>query len=101
MTVREAAARLEVSESLIYRLCATGQLPHRRIGTRRGTIRIDAEDLTALSEACRREKPPETGSPATPVPIRPATGRLDGQPFRYLRTPGPARDRKPRPDRDG
>ena len=47
MTVREAAKLLEVSERTVYALCQSGQLACRRIGTRRGAIRItrDAIDL--------------------------------------------------------
>jgi excisionase family DNA binding protein len=53
MTVREAAARLEVSESLIYKLCAAGRLAHHRIGLGRGTIRIEPESVEALKRECR------------------------------------------------
>jgi excisionase family DNA binding protein len=45
MTVAEAAKLLEVSPKTIYDLCRTGLIGHLRIGTKRGTIRIEPEDV--------------------------------------------------------
>lgn len=47
LTVKEAAVRACVSESLIYAWCAEGTLPHLRVGRKgsRGHIRIAVEDL--------------------------------------------------------
>ena len=45
MTVKDAAARLEVSIDTVYQLCARGKLRHRRIGVGRGTIRISEDQL--------------------------------------------------------
>ena len=42
LTVREAAERLGCSEALVYLLCSERRLPHVRLGTGRGTIRIQA-----------------------------------------------------------
>ena len=40
MTVKQAAARLEVSQATIYSLVAAGKLRCVRVGIGRGTIRI-------------------------------------------------------------
>lgn len=45
MTVRQAAERLEVSQSTVYALVAAGLLACSRIGLGRGCIRISAEQL--------------------------------------------------------
>jgi excisionase family DNA binding protein len=55
VTVPQAAAVLEVTPALVYRLCAAGRLAHRRIGLGRGTIRITAEDLAAYLESVKVE----------------------------------------------
>jgi excisionase family DNA binding protein len=45
-TVKDTAARIGVSEQLVYALCAGRRLRHVRVGLGRGTIRIpeDAVD---------------------------------------------------------
>jgi excisionase family DNA binding protein len=53
LTVGEAAERLGVSESLVYRLCEDRKLPHVRIGCGRGTIRILESDLDEFIQSCR------------------------------------------------
>jgi excisionase family DNA binding protein len=55
MTVQEAASRLEISVSLVYRLVADGRLGHARIGGRgrRGKIIITEEDVRAFLGRCR------------------------------------------------
>ncbi len=47
MTVREVAARLEVSVPLVYRLIARGRLQCSRHGLGRGVIRVSEEQLAA------------------------------------------------------
>jgi hypothetical protein len=42
------AARLCVSTATVYKLCATGKLPHLRV---LGAIRVPPADLVALSNA--------------------------------------------------
>ena len=53
MTVKQAAAILEVSDSLVYELCRLGRIRHVRHGRpgRRGTIRIDNESLAEYRKA--------------------------------------------------
>jgi excisionase family DNA binding protein len=53
MTVKAAAKRLGVSDSLVYELCACGALPHVRIGRpgSRGCIRISEADIEAYLAA--------------------------------------------------
>ena len=45
LTVREAAARLHVSASTIYALCAQGKLPNGRVSN---ALRISVVDVEAL-----------------------------------------------------
>lgn len=47
MRVRDVAARLEVSPSLVYQLIAAGKLRCTRHGLGRGTVRISEEQLAA------------------------------------------------------
>jgi excisionase family DNA binding protein len=55
MDVREAAKKLEISTSLVYRLCQTGKLRHLRIGTgSRDLIRISDEHLEEFRRSCER-----------------------------------------------
>lgn len=77
LTVKQAAARACVSESLIYAWCADGTLPHLRIGRRgkRGTIRIAIEELDGVLAAFKVSgrpsvsAPPSSGSPASPFSV--------------------------------
>ena len=57
LTVREAGERLRVSQATVYHLCADGQLPHLRIGTGRGAIRITEEELAAFLERSKVDRP--------------------------------------------
>jgi excisionase family DNA binding protein len=54
MTVREAAAKIGVSASLVYELCREGVLRHTRHGRpgKRGTIRISEEAVAEYVAAC-------------------------------------------------
>ena len=47
MTVKNAAERMGISDSLVYELCACGSLPHVRIGRpgSRGCIRLTEADI--------------------------------------------------------
>jgi excisionase family DNA binding protein len=68
LTVKQAAARLGVSPSLVYALCAAGVLAHARHGRpgRRGKIVIPEDALAAYQAACRKEGRPT----AAPLPLR-------------------------------
>jgi excisionase family DNA binding protein len=57
LTPKQAAERLNVSDSLIYAWCSAGALPHYRFGKpgRRGKILIDEVELDAFVAAHRRE----------------------------------------------
>ena len=61
MTIRETAARLEVSESLVYGLISSRKLGHYRLGNGRGRIRVSDEHLAEYLARCtfgvREEKP--------------------------------------------
>jgi excisionase family DNA binding protein len=45
LTVQQAAKRFNVSARTLYALCNERKLPHSRVGTGRGTIRIMPSDL--------------------------------------------------------
>jgi excisionase family DNA binding protein len=51
-TVKEVAERLHVSLTVVYQLCASRQLPHLRLGPKRGAIRIREQDLQTFLAAC-------------------------------------------------
>ena len=53
LTVKEAASELKVSLGAIYAMCDENTLPHTRIGSDRGTIRIARADLKKLWRARR------------------------------------------------
>lgn len=61
MTVKEAARRVGVSESLVYEWVNSGLLAHFRFGRKgkRGSIRIEEADLSAFLASCRQEAKPE------------------------------------------
>lgn len=46
LTVKDVAARLNVSLSCVYQLVEAGRLPHHRIGLGRGAIRCSESDLS-------------------------------------------------------
>lgn len=54
LTVREVAQRLNVSIGLVYALCSSGRLEHRRYGTGRGTIRVNVESIEMYEHRSRR-----------------------------------------------
>lgn len=55
MTAKQAAAKLEISQSLLYRLIQEGRLPCRRIGQRgkRGKIIVLEKDLELFLETVK------------------------------------------------
>lgn len=57
MDVKTAAQKLEISQSLLYRLIAEKRIDHYRIGGRhrRGKIVVDDEAIRAFREECRAE----------------------------------------------
>ena len=65
LTVNDVAARLQISTSSVYLLVEHGQLPHHRVGARRGAIRVSEDDLAAYLHGCR-EKPREQPVKAAP-----------------------------------
>jgi excisionase family DNA binding protein len=65
LTVKEAAARLGVSDKLVYSLCKAGKIVHERHGLGRGTIRITEEALEEYRRQARVEL-----SYSTPVPLK-------------------------------
>jgi excisionase family DNA binding protein len=65
LTVRQAAERASVSQSLVYEWCSSGILPHMRLGRpgKRGCIRIDEADLENFLAQCHQEARPQTNLP--------------------------------------
>lgn len=57
LTVPEAAALLNVGESTIRDMCASGRLPHVRVGNGRGTIRIRRADVVEFQNSVTRKAP--------------------------------------------
>ena len=53
LTVREVAAALRIRPVTVYKLCATGELPHLRISN---AIRILPKDLSALLRSAEQGK---------------------------------------------
>lgn len=82
MTVKQAAERLGVSQSLVYMLCEGRQLAHRRIGAKgkRGKIIILEEDIAAFLESIKVEARHTPEGPTMAMP------RL-----KHLRLPGDKR----------
>lgn len=57
LTAKRAAELMGVSRSLVYALVAAGTLPAVRIGTGRGTIRIDQAEVEKYLAAAKIEPP--------------------------------------------
>ena len=70
LTVADVAKRLRCSPSLVYGLCASGKLPHHRLGLGRGTIRVTEDQLEAFLQ----------GTVITPTPAAAAE-------LRHIRRP--------------
>jgi excisionase family DNA binding protein len=63
MTVRETAAYLGISRQSVYLLCASGKLPHYRMGVNGGRVVIDQEQADAYRLSCVRGGPPASAKP--------------------------------------
>ncbi len=66
LSVKAAAARLGVSQSLVYSLCAAGRIKHERHGLGRGRVVIAEEALEAYRRTREREGRPD----ASPLPLK-------------------------------
>lgn len=55
LTVKQAAAFLNISASIIYRLCITKKLAHYRFGQGGGAIRINRAELMDFLKRCHVE----------------------------------------------
>jgi excisionase family DNA binding protein len=69
LSPEEAAIRVGISRSLVYRLCQERRLVHYRVGGkgRRGKILIDPDDLDAYLAACRVTELPDEDGPLTHI----------------------------------
>lgn len=65
MSAKQAASRLGVSDSLVYAWCASGALPHFRMGQpgRRGRILIAEDDLEAFLARRKDEREEPDAAP--------------------------------------
>jgi excisionase family DNA binding protein len=72
LTVKSAAQRLAISQSLLYELCASGSLPHVRIARpgSRGIIRIEAADLDGFIARQKTTGKPQPRLPTTKQPFK-------------------------------
>lgn len=52
--VADIAKELNVGRDTVYRAIRAGDLPARRIGRGRGTLRVEREDLDIYLAACRQ-----------------------------------------------
>lgn len=69
LRVKEVAARLNLSESKVYELIESGQLPHHRFG---GAIRVSEVQIAEFLDETKRDR----REPAT---------RLRARPLRHLK----------------
>jgi excisionase family DNA binding protein len=72
MTVRQAAARLEVCQATVYALIAAGKLRCLRVGLKRGCIRITEDHISEYLRGAESR-------PCAPPPAPPARR------FRHIR----------------
>ena len=85
-TVQEAAKVLRVSPSAVYDLCRIRSLPHLRVGTGRGVIRIAQADLeTYLQNAYST-----SSSVAKVKPAQVEKSKLPIRPFQHIKIESPA-----------
>jgi excisionase family DNA binding protein len=59
LTVKQTAEYLNVSASIVYRLCVTGKLGHYRFGGGNGAIRVRRADLQEFVQRRKVEKKAE------------------------------------------
>lgn len=64
MTVREVASYLQMDERYLYRLVASGAIPHYRVAAR--TIRFKRSEIEAWMEKVDPEKPAGMAGDRTP-----------------------------------
>lgn len=69
MTVREAAARLQLAIPTIYQMIKFGILPARRIGLRRGKIVLDPADIERYWDESKSD-PVTTLAPLRHIKVR-------------------------------
>jgi excisionase family DNA binding protein len=88
LSVKQAAARLGVSASLVYELVASGTLPCYRLGKRhrRGTIRFAEADLQAFLARCRVAPEASADEPTLPA-TRPGAGEVLRRQDRFVFLP--------------
>jgi excisionase family DNA binding protein len=55
-TVKQTAKLLNISASIVYRLCVTKKLGHYRFGEGAGAIRIKRSELIEFVQRCRVEE---------------------------------------------
>lgn len=60
LTVRDVSQVLQVSVASVYAMVAEGKIAFLRVGTGRGSIRIDQRDLDEYLSTCRSERAEET-----------------------------------------
>ena len=72
LSVKAAAERAGVSESLVYDWCNSGVLTHLRLGRsgKRGHIRIEAGDLDAFLTSQKKEGRQQSPSAPKPPPLK-------------------------------
>lgn len=63
MTPREAARKLEISPSAVYKLCSQRKLGHHKIG---GAVRISQEQLDMFLDSCEVRPVGSDAEPETP-----------------------------------
>jgi excisionase family DNA binding protein len=75
VSVRDYAAAYGVSVATVYAMCATGKLPHVRLGTGRGTIRIP-EDAVTQDKGSVPGRPEPPAAPVGTKRVKPHYLRL-------------------------
>jgi excisionase family DNA binding protein len=76
LTVKQVAEKLNVSESFVYGLLASGRLKHHALGKAQGAKRITEQQLSEYLTATERG-----GDPRLPAP----KAKLAPGPFRHLK----------------
>lgn len=84
MTVNQAAKEIGLSPDAVYSLCAKGLLGHRRVGVRRGRIQILPSHIAAYL-ASTEVPTGDKGLPTIDKKKSRLTGRLDGQPCKWVK----------------
>jgi len=76
LKARQFAETYSIAVTTVYAMCAGGRLPHIRLGTGRGTIRIptDALDQVVAADVAIQDHP--VAPAAQPKPAKPAKPAL-------------------------